>query len=232
MNTAVVPYDKGDAAVVAWCETTVDWLASTTSITDGRDALAYVTVVDAAVKAKGMAEEAQAAAAKLRFQAERRLGELIRAERDAGTLVKNGGDRRRLSSVPDRNTDPATLDDHGISRKDAARFNRYAEADPDTFAEALDQAQAEGRLTRENIARRLGDPPPPEEQWIGADQFVSLAKRLTRNARDLVRCAEDFHGAARFGVYPGALPLVGGAALRAVDDAIEALTIAREELTR
>lgn len=67
IGSGVVPYAAGEAAVVAWCKNTVDWLASTTSITDGRDALAYVTVVDAAIKAKGMAEEAQAAAAKLQI---------------------------------------------------------------------------------------------------------------------------------------------------------------------
>lgn len=122
-------------------------------------------------------------AARIRFRAERRLGELIIAQKE--TVGLNAGSRGQLkgkkssgSAVAEQPEDSRpTLEQAGIDRKLSSRAQRMAAIEPERFEQLLElhraevlegnnkvsidlmrtSAEADGRERRRNLARALSD---------------------------------------------------------------------------
>ena len=101
-------------------------------------------------KRKGMGDQAIQYARSYALEAERRMGQLIIAEADAGRLATrqtaNPGGRGGKNHVPDGYMIPATTADMGITRKERAEAQKLAELPQDTF----DKVSA-GNLTRAEV---------------------------------------------------------------------------------
>jgi hypothetical protein len=244
---SLIPADAGsaiDAAsdpigfVIACCDQARMALADAQSITEGRNVLGALSTLEHAVKVRDLNAEAVVAASAMRVRAERRVGELIREERDAGRLSAHGGDRKRhLRPInvgqPDVDHEPAaTLADHGISRDQAAEFARLAEADEDTFEDVVESIAEEATtsggtgVTRAAVLRKLQPEQSkrPDERWIDGDRFVDTCRRLANQA-------DAAESAITFGTYPGDDHIAGTIAA-ALDQAQAALSNVRRAWDR
>ncbi|ODM77773.1 MT-A70 family methyltransferase [Bradyrhizobium elkanii] len=96
--------------------------------------------------------ELQVHAAKIRFRAERRLGELVREQKKTVGLAKGGQPYQSEREQVDR---PATLAEAGIDRKLSARAQRIAEMKPDEFEGALVQHETEMRSAKGRVSMDL-----------------------------------------------------------------------------
>lgn len=122
------------------------------------------------------------AAAQIRFRAERRLGELIIAQKETVGLNRGGGtganQYRAADSAPEQAAErPPTLEQAGIDRKLSSRAQRMAAIEPERFEALLERhreevldgnnkvsvdlmrtsAEQEGRERRRQLARELSD---------------------------------------------------------------------------
>jgi hypothetical protein len=82
-------------------------------------------------------KENERIASRIRLRAERRLGDLIRVEREAGVLAKRGGNGSNQHSANVATGDISTLSDIGISRDRSARAQKLASVPDDRFETAL-----------------------------------------------------------------------------------------------
>jgi N6-adenosine-specific RNA methylase IME4 len=119
-------------------------------------------------------------AAQIRFRAERRLGELIAAQKETIGLARGGQPYREGSTRSDSEQvepQPPTLAEAGIDRKLSSRAQRVAELPPEKFDALLEQhademragvgrvamdllkvnADQEGRQARRELAKTLSD---------------------------------------------------------------------------
>lgn len=192
------------ALVMAWCERGREALTEATTLDDGQHVLAAISTLEHATRVQKLNGEVCIAASALRVRAERRIGELIREEREAGRLAVHGGARRFNVVRPDVETEaPATLADRGISRDQAAEYARLAAAPEPEFEEAVEKvatwAKAKGGLnvTRSGVLRTINPDAEKraDERWIEADRFITAARKMTR-------MVEPFLTATRFGIYP------------------------------
>ena len=243
MTADLVPLPPGDldaatdpvGVVLAWCEQGQQALAAARDLAEGRDVLGAASVLEHAVRVRDLNAEAMIAASTLRIRAERRVGELIRAEREAGRLAEQGANRHTLRPVDVGQADvlpPATLADHGISRDQASEFQQLADADEEDFEDALAAAEVEARdkqqnVTRSAVRRQLGqEKPSPDRQWLDTDKFFEACGRIGK--WDI----EQVVTAIRFGVYPGDMPLVREAPRLLLDKAREVLDQVDRELRK
>jgi hypothetical protein len=222
------------ALVLHWCEQGAAALAEATTLEEGRHVLGAISTLEHATRVRDVNAEAAVAASALRVRAERRMGELVNAEREAGRLATQRDGRRPLGVVRPDAKAPPTLADHGISRDQAAEFVRLAEVPEDTFAAAIEDAAADAtakkglNVTRAGVLRRINPEAEkrPDERWLEADRFITTAKRL-------VTQSEAALAAVRFGIYPGDdLPLVPEAVERTLGEALTAITKVRAALNR
>ncbi|OKO67477.1 hypothetical protein [Bradyrhizobium sp. NAS96.2] len=96
--------------------------------------------------------ELQLHAAKIRFRAERRLGELVREQKKTVGLAKGGQPYQSEREQVDR---PATLAEAGIDRKLSARAQRIAEMGAEEFEGALVQHETEMRSAKGRVSMDL-----------------------------------------------------------------------------
>lgn len=156
-----------------------------------RRALAEAVAVDEVQEIRNQAEawrayakqardrDLEIQAAQIRFRAERRLGELITAQKDTVGLARGAaGIGKAASAVPhEYSTQPPTLAEAGIDRKLSSRAQRVAALPNEKFETLLDQhaeemrsgagrvamdllkvnADLEGREHRRNLASELSD---------------------------------------------------------------------------
>lgn len=213
--------------VLALCEQGARALGEAQSVSEAKHVMAMTQTIEAATKTLDLAGEAATAASSLRVAAERRVGQLMAAERDAGTLKKGPG-RRRLAPVgivdrPDNSSRPATLADHGISRDQAADYARLAAVPDQEFEKALESVKSDAKPSGTNVTRaavlRAAQPDAsrrPDERWLEADRFVTSCKTVNDRAEAAV-------SAMRFGLYPSETELVR-------DGVVRVLTKARDHI--
>lgn len=116
-------------------------------------------------------------AAQIRFRAERRLGELIIAQKETVGLARGGRPRSDETSADAEQVSPPTLEQAGIDRKLSSRAQRMASIEPARFEQLLDRhreevldgnnkvsvdlmrtsAEADGRDRRRQLATALSD---------------------------------------------------------------------------
>jgi hypothetical protein len=81
--------------------------------------------------------ELVAHATEMRKRAERRIGELIKVDREAGRLAKGGGDKRSKQRVHKRPSDAASLADQGVDKHLADRARKAAALPKEKFEARL-----------------------------------------------------------------------------------------------
>lgn len=233
--SALVPVSSSDlatpdpvATVLALCSRARSSLAEARTIAEARNVWAFTRTIETAMKAQKIAGEAAVVASALRVDAERRVGELIRSERQDGRLASRG--RPINVARPDIFPEPATLSDHGISRDQAAEYARLADAPADVYESAKAEVAETGRnVTRSAVLRTINPERErgPDERRLDAHQFLKACARLVNLSDAALR-------AVRFGAFPGegAAPFVTTAALSRVIRAQEVLAAMRRELER
>jgi phage N-6-adenine-methyltransferase len=124
-------------------------------------------------------------AAEIRFRAERRLGEMIAAQRDAGLLAKAG--RPEIGSERDPIYSTPTLSDSGIDKHLADRARKYAAIPEHEFearlAERRDAVEkANARVTVDLMAAGAshlrGTSGTGENEWYTPDEYIERARRV------------------------------------------------------
>jgi hypothetical protein len=80
-------------------------------------------------------------ATEIRLRAERRLGEMIREQKETVGLNKGGGDQKSDHRVPEKPGDKPTLASQGIDKNLADRARKAAALSDDEFKARVEQAQ-------------------------------------------------------------------------------------------
>lgn len=108
-----------------------------------------------------------AAAAKL--WAERRAGELLAATRETGERARSG-----------KESQATTLSDLGVTKHESSRWQQLAEIPKDDFAQAVEEAAENGRVTAAAVTRLAV---PLSEELIERQQRQTLIDNLNRAVR-------------------------------------------------
>jgi hypothetical protein len=204
MTGDLLPFDpKGlqpSDAVLAWCEQARSALEHARTLTETTKALTMVSVVADVTKRIEVSKEAATAASEVKLRWERRLGEVIATEREAGRLARRGQqDRSRHLDNVDTGDVIETLRDHGLSRDQAADAQRLAAIPENIFEQAVDDVKASGstNITKPAVLRAANPDAARTDEgwWLEADKFTVACKTVTD--RSAVALA-----AARFGKYP------------------------------
>ena len=139
-------------------------------------ALHYAKLIEAA-------NETQADCLLLIKRAEMRLVEEVRAAREQGEVARNGGDRKSGISVRAPDTDPATLDELGLSRQRFAEWSEVYDAGGEAVVdEAIQAALDEGRApTNADIQRAVKGSHfrshfTGENEWYTPAPYVEAAR--------------------------------------------------------
>jgi hypothetical protein len=100
--------------------------------------------------------ELEIKAAQVRFRAERRLGEVLKAAKDAGQLAEGRPKKTDKENGPSEGTFPrVTLKEAGIEKNLSSWAQRLARMDEEQFAHALAQREEDMRAGRAKIATDL-----------------------------------------------------------------------------
>ncbi len=146
------------------------------------------------IREKEMAFDAQLSATEVVRRCERRVGELVRAGQEEGTVrppsqtvgrVGNYGRARATSHLP------APLEYFGAHQE---QKDSYAMADASSadFDQAIEDAKAEGNLSRANVVHKVQDEakPAPRAKPL-TDQFSSAVDDLTKATARITRLVDD-----------------------------------------
>lgn len=87
-------------------------------------------------------------AAEIKLRAEREAGRKIPEMQDEGAIAGHGGDRKSKST-------PRTLNDHGISKQQSARWQIEADLSDDRFEEYIAECKESGDIPTAKEVRRL-----------------------------------------------------------------------------
>ena len=113
-------------------------------------------------------------AAEIRMRAERRIGELMQAQRDAGLLNRGGRPSEKPHPIGNAVSKPATLAEAGIDDKLADRARKFAAVPADEFeaeiGEWRDRVQAEGARVTTRLLER-------GERELADDEEVAATPR-------------------------------------------------------
>lgn len=175
-------------------------------------------------KARAMAAAAKVAKNKraeadmmaVRFRAERRIGEIMAMQRDAG-LLATGGDaaKARVAEKPELLDQKITLSEAGIDKNLADRARKYAAVPEDEFESRIDdyraRVQEEGdRATADLLA--AGEKAQAayrtsftgENEWYTPGRYVELARKVlgTIDVDSCQQCNSAGNRQGRHPLYP------------------------------
>jgi hypothetical protein len=231
-DAALLPFDPGGLepsdAVLAWCERAKDALDEARSLTETTQALTMVSVVADVTKRIEVSREASVAASEVRLRWERRLGEVIAAEREAGRLAGEGRPRK-AETIRTADSFAPTLRDVGISLNQSADAQRLAAVPQEEFDAAVESVKASGaaNVTKPAVLRAVN--PDAERSdvdwWIEADKFTDACKRVMDRSDLALR-------AARFGKYPARDALLQSAVLARLVGARDSIDEVIREIER
>lgn len=189
----LAPIDPtNEVAVTDYLTRARDWLSRAVDETGPEQiaaAKAEIATAAEATKQLGLSKEIQLDAQEMVRRAEYALGKAIRKGQAEGTVAKRGyqgapsnGGNPAITHVPDLIGKNEWRGDDGISS--------LADATDDDFDEAIDEAKAEGNLSRANVARKArekaGAAPKAKPQPRRKPYLEDLAGAIS----DLSRAAE------------------------------------------
>lgn len=160
----LVPVDpKNETSVVLLLERVHQWLATAVERSDVSEIAAVkaqIATAAEATKQLNLSKEIQLDAQEMVRRAEYALGKAIRKGQAEGTVARRGdiGSGSGLRNGGTRSTEPGQL----VRARDLFANNdewtdtyRIAEAEPEQFEAALDDAKSEHNLTRANVVRKV-----------------------------------------------------------------------------
>lgn len=168
---SLVPVDPSNAAAVSdYLSKARDWLATAVEMTGPEQiaaAKAEIATAAEATKQLGLSKEIQLDAQEMVRRAEYALGKAIRKGQEEGTVRVRGQrsgtfNRWNGETVDNRNSTKASPTDfasdtelNGNATTGQAGIMHLAEAAPEQLDAALDEAKAEGNLSRANVVRKV-----------------------------------------------------------------------------
>lgn len=192
--TALLPVESDAAALeldpVAYMTTVLhrakSWLEEAQNIDDVRTTKAIAVGYENVLREKEMAFDAQLAATEIVRRCERRVGELVRQGQEDGTIRRQG--QWPTSKVHGRDHElPSPLD--FVNNSDELTRGAYpmAEASADQFNEAIEEAKAEGNLSRANVVRKVKGETKPEarSEWHHKKRHIDSNRIVRETARAL-----------------------------------------------
>lgn len=148
-----------------------------------------------AAKALNAAKDAQDRCGEIVVYAERKLGDLIRRQKETVGLGR-AGRPKKISSQEEPISAPPTLADAGIDRKTSARAQKLAALSEQETTAAINLVAETGPVTPQRVLRHITDaaeaPSKPTSTITGAD----LHEAATRNMLSYLR---DFASRASYG---------------------------------
>jgi len=146
----------------------IEWLAQTNNIDTVRETKAVVVGYEALIREKKLALDAQLSASECVRRCERRIGELVKQGLEEGT-IRSKRDSRPRPMVPAGTIDdrPRASDYIPGGAKGYAEYRVMASAADEQFEQAVEEARAEGNLSRANVVRKIkgeGQPTPKRSE--------------------------------------------------------------------
>lgn len=181
----LIPVDtSSELAVSSYLEQARDWLARAVDETGPEQiaaAKAEIATAAEATKQLGLSKEIQLDAQEMVRRAEYALGKAIRKGQAEGTVAKRSDNQWTLSDDPHNDSQKSRPTDFasrrelfGANANQAGIYDLSDGVSDQTFDRAIDDAKAEGNLSRANLARKI----------IGASEVKAKRKPLPDVARD------------------------------------------------
>lgn len=198
---SLTPVDTtSEVAVSDYLSRARDWLATAVELTGPEQiamAKAEIATAAEATKQLGLSKEIQLDAQEMVRRAEYALGKAIRKGQAEGTIAKRG--QHVVRDVPSGTSVEnvvASVDDYfQASRgRETAEVFAIAETSSAEFDAAIEEAKAEGNLSRANVARKAkeqsGTGPSPRRTPL-VDDARALGLDVDRLTRRVQRLAND-----------------------------------------
>lgn len=149
--------DPGQFVVLA-CERAKSWLIQAVEVGDIDQIVELKSQAEAirvyAVQ-KRISHDAELAAAEVVRRAERGIHRAVECSRDRGELLRPGQTIRRPGHQVHDGHSVKSLADVGVSKEFVKNTRDLAQPSDEEFDEAIDEAKAEGNLTRASVVRKI-----------------------------------------------------------------------------
>jgi len=189
----VVPESITDVDPVDYMATVLNrakgWLVEAQSIEAVRDAKAVALGYETVIREKELAFDAQLSATEIVRRCERRIGQLVHEGQERGEIAKRGDIGASQAGALNAGHLLRPGEVIGSASKQAVT-ETYTMADtPDEdFDEAIEEAKAEGNLSRANVVRKVkGETKPsaPMPAGMRRSPSVPLARQLPHAAEEI-----------------------------------------------
>lgn len=187
-QAAVIEADPVEFMTLALTQVT-GWLKTAERIDDVREWKSQAVGYEALLRQKGMAVEAQLAAAEIQRRCERRIGELVKHGQEVGEIRTSGdGGPKDPSFAKEGSHAKPGPNDFFNGNDDKTHAYAMAAATDEEFDGALAEAREEGNISRANVVRKVkGEPAkaPDRSEWHHKTRRIDSNRILSTLAQEL-----------------------------------------------